>query len=266
MLRLFTFYFPGWKAYVDGAQVPIELSEPEGWINVWLSPGQHTVLVRLEETPVRRVAWGISTLALLALVVLAAWRLRLKITRPRPEDLLWQHAALLSAVVLGGLGLRLAADGLGWWRVHSSGREVLVAQHVDYARLEDDVAFLAYDLPQTSARRGSTVPVTLYWKALATVPVNLRVFVHLIGPDGQLWGQSDKWNPADFPTGRWPLDHYVRDEHDLAVRPDAPPGRYQVYAGLWDGDTGQRMHVLEADAQPVGSDRVLLLDGFEVRP
>jgi hypothetical protein len=81
-----------------------------------------------------------------------------------------------------------------------------------------------------------------------------------------LWGQSDKWNPADFPTGRWPLDQYVRDEHEALLRPDAPPGIYQVMAGLWDPDSGARMHVLDANGQPTASDGVLLVDNFEVRP
>ena len=28
VLRLFTFYFPGWRAYVDGAEVEIEVAGP----------------------------------------------------------------------------------------------------------------------------------------------------------------------------------------------------------------------------------------------
>ena len=68
----------------------------------------------------------------------------------------------------------------------------------DFVPLQDNVALLGWDLPPDRRGRDS-VSVTLYWKALAH-PVNLRVFIHLMGPDGQLWGQSDKWNPADFPT------------------------------------------------------------------
>jgi hypothetical protein len=150
--------------------------------------------------------------------------------------------------------------------VRSTGSQVLVAQQQRYALLENNVAFLAYDLEREAARPGQSVPVTLYWKATAPVPLNLRVFVHFIGPDGQLWGQSDKWNPADFPTGRWPLDHYVRDEHVAVLRPEAPPGAYRVIAGLWDGDTGQRMHLLDDDGQPTEADGVVLTEAFIVGP
>lgn len=267
VLRLFTFYFPGWTAYVDGQPVKITLSEPEGWITLWVPAGEHEVLVQLEETPARWLGWGLSALALAALAGLVVWRLRLVITPPAHELLPWRPAALvLTLVVAGGLGLRQMAEGLGWWQVQSFGTEVLVAERQRFAPLENNVALLGYDLPAGGGRVGQSVPVTLYWKALAPVPVNLRVFIHFIGPDGQLWGQSDKWNPADYPTGRWPLDRYVRDEHDAALRPDAPPGRYTVVAGLWDADTGLRMQLLDDAGRPTGVDGVILTDAFEVRP
>jgi hypothetical protein len=131
--------------------------------------------------------------------------------------------------------------------------------------LEDNLAFLAFDLPRTTAQPGDKIPVTLYWKATAKVTVNRRVFIHFIGPDGQLWGQSDKWNPADFPTSRFPLDHYVRDEHEALLRSDAPPGRYTVVAGLWDGDTNVRMKVLDANGQPTNAEWVVLTQEFVVK-
>ncbi|MCC7361623.1 MAG: hypothetical protein IT317_19220 [Anaerolineales bacterium] len=265
VLRLYTFWFPGWKAYVDGRPVPIVLSEPEGWITLTVPPGDHDVLVRLEDTWPRLLGWALAASAVIGLAVFVVWRLRLPVTPPARDELPWRPAALaLTLVVLGGLGLRTVAVGLGWWQVHSYGRDVLVAQVQHYAPLQNNVALLAYDLPEPSARPGDEVPVTLYWKALAPVPVNLRVFVHLIGPDGQLWGQSDKWNPADFPTGRWPLDRYVRDEHEALLRPDAPPGRYQVWVGLWDPATNQRMPLLDEAGRPTGQDSILLTDAFEV--
>jgi hypothetical protein len=251
---------------VDGEPVEIMLSEPEGWITFWVPAGTHDVLVQLEDTPSRWLAWGATALSLSVLALLVGWRLRLPITRPRPEPLAWRPAAAVALVALAGFGLRLAADKTGWWRVHSTGQQALVAQVQRYVPLENNVALLGFDLPHASARRGQAVPVTLYWKATAPVPVNLRVFVHLLGPDGQLWGQSDKWNPADFPTGRWPLDRYVRDEHAALLLPEAPPGVYRVVAGLWDGDTGQRMRVLDEAGRPTRSDGVVLVEDFEVRP
>ena len=143
---------------------------------------------------------------------------------------------------------------------------MLVAQHQRYAALENDVALLAFDLPQPTARPGDEIPVTLYWKALTPASLDLRVYVHFIGPDGQLWGQSDKWNPADFPMTRWPLDYYVRDEHRATLQPDAPPGEYFVQVGLWNSDTDERMRVLDAKGRPTYADGIVLVDSFIVQP
>ncbi len=274
VLRPYTFYWPGWTAYVDGVKTPIEIAQPDGWITFWVPAGTHDVLLRLENTPPRWLAWGVSGLALIILIGLAVWGLRRR-QIARLSDLSskakrnsfifeWNHALLLGAVILGALGVRAAADRAGWWIVHSTEATVLVAQHPHFARLENDAALLAFDLPEVSARPGDLVPVTLYWKALAPLQHNLHVFVHFIGPDGQLWGQSDKWNPADFPMNGWPLDHYVRDEHNARLRANAPPGAYTVSAGLYDGDTGARMHVLDVNGAVTDADGVTLTTTFQV--
>ncbi len=265
VLRPYTFYWPGWTAYVDGQRVPIEIADPDGWITFQVPAGTHDVLLQLENTPIRWAGWLLTALSLVTLLALALWRIRLPVERPAHELMERGAAAALGLVALGALSLRLAADQVGWWRVHSTSQEVLVAQHQRYAALENNVVLLAFDLPQTTASPGDEVPVTLYWKALAPLSLDLRVFVHFIGPDGQLWGQSDKWNPADFPMTRWPLDRYVRDEHLASLRPDAPPGLYQVIAGLWNGDTNQRMRVLDASGQPTGTQGVLLTETFVVK-
>lgn len=266
VFRLFTFYFPGWTAYVDGVETKIMLSEPEGWITFWVPAGAHDITVRLENTPVRWVAWLISLLAALGLGGLLIWRLRLPIERPQQQPLALAQTQILAVVLLAGMIFRAADDQAGWLRVQSTGTQALVATHQEFVPLQDGVGLLGFDLPSNQAHAGESVPMTLYWKALAPMHVNLRVYVHLIGPDGQLWGQSDKWNPADFPTSRWPLDHYVRDEHNALLRPDAPPGLYRVIAGLWDGDTGQRMHPLDANGRPTEADGIVLSDSFKVLP
>jgi hypothetical protein len=203
---------------------------------------------------------------LATLVALVVWRLRLNITRPHHAPLAWPQAALLGAVIVAGMAARAAADQQGWWRVHSPPGQVLVAQVNKYVPLERELALLAYDLPRTTARPGDQLPVTLYWQALAPQRPNLRVFIHVLGPDGQLVAQSDKENPADFPMSRWPTDHYVRDEHDLRLGHDVPPGEYHVVAGLWDGATGERMHTLNGAGQATTMDGVVLAEKLIVRP
>jgi hypothetical protein len=270
VLRLFTFYFPGWHAYVDGREVPIDVSAPDGFITFWVPSGEHEVLVQFEDTPPRRLGYLLSGLSLAALgAVVISLRVHRRARHPAalggPASGLGRQATIsLALVFVAFAGLKAASDRLGWFRFTSTGDEVRVAQHQQFVRLGQDFALLGYDLPRQQAGPGQTVPVTLYWKALDQPDHNYQVFVHLMGPDSQLWGQSDKLNPADFPTSRWPTDHYVRDEHMPQLKPDAPPGTYLVVVGLWDAASGQRLPVFDASGNAVGSGVVLPLP-IEVR-
>src|SRR5262249_34426631 len=43
-------FFPGWRAFVDGAEVAVAASDPEGYIAVELPAGQHTLQLAFVET------------------------------------------------------------------------------------------------------------------------------------------------------------------------------------------------------------------------
>jgi hypothetical protein len=127
-------------------------------------------------------------------------------------------------------------------------------------------------LPQREVRAGGTFPITLYWKATTSVDRNYQVFVHLVAQNGQLWGQPlrDKLNPGDFPTTRWPLDRYVWDDYAtpesvVRVRPDAPPGEYEIRVGLYTLADGARAPVFDARGNPAG-DSILLPVKVRVLP
>ncbi len=247
IFRSFAFYFPGWTAKVDGARAPIEVAQPEGFITFQIPAGAHIVELFFEDTWPRRAGWALSLLALfglcgavwLAITTQPSEKLGVTPLAPRP-------AIALAAIVLLGIGLKLAADQAGWFRFESSGRAVKVAQHSHYVKLERGLQLLAYDVSDQTIRAGDPLTVTLYWKTQAPVPMNFQVYVHLIGADDYLYAQSDKLNPADFPTSRWPTNRYVRDEHDLAFADAPPPGEYRLVVGLWNSGTGERLKILTA--------------------
>ncbi len=68
-----TFYFPGWKVYVDGKDTPIEFQDPayRGVITFRVPSGRHKVIVVYEDTKVRAMGKAISVLTV-AVVVLCA--------------------------------------------------------------------------------------------------------------------------------------------------------------------------------------------------
>jgi len=244
VFRSFTFYFPGWTARVNGEDTAIEVAQPDGFITFKVPAGEHVVELSFENTWPRRIGWGLGLLALIG------WGAAVWLTFAASSEALaitplsWPAALIVGAVVVVGGGLKLAADQNGWFRIESSGDEVKVAQYPYYARLERGIQILGYDVGDVAALGSDELPVTIYWKAQAPLPLNLQVYVHLIGPDNVLYAQSDKLNPADFPTSRWPTDRYVRDEHALRFQSAPPPGEYRLVAGLWNAGTGERLRAV----------------------
>ena len=269
-LCLYTFYFPGWTAYVDGTKTAIAPSQSEGWITLDIPAGEHEVRLRFEDTWPRQLGWGLSACAALGLAGLLVRRREPWVSYERTSNGVSARLAfLLGGMVVVGLGLRYAADQHSGWRVKPDQVEKPAAQHEVWVPLESNVALMAYDLPLISVQPGDHFSVTLYWEAFAPVTRNLRVFVHLIGSDGKLWGQSDHLRPGGFealPTSRWPVYRYVRDAHDVVLDPSAPAGTYTLRAGLWDGLTSERMHVVDADGATTDQDGIVLTTHFVVQP
>ncbi len=259
-LRLYTFYFPGWRAYVDGEEVEIEVAGPEGFITLWVQEGEHEVLVRLEDTPPRTAGWIISLVGLVMLIV--ALVLMPAPTPPyshtlalsTPHSLRWLGGALLLFVIFKVVVIDPRDD---WQRYTSPPGQAWAAQHELWANFGGQVELLGYDLPQPRVRSGETFPVVLYWHALTSLDVNYQSFVHLARPLDILWGQEDQLNPGGLPTTRWPLDKYVWDEYEIRVLPGTPPGEYVLNVGLYSEAGGYRLQRYDESGQIVGDGAVI---------
>ncbi len=278
ILRLFTFYFPGWRAYVDGERVEIEVAGPEGFITVPVPQGEHEVLVRFEDTPPRTAGWVISAagLALLSVALLLMPPLETgakaesgtggaaetgtgdanapPLTSSDPRTPIWLTGAVLLFVLFKSVIVDPRDD---WMRYTSPPGQAWAAGHEIRANLGNQIELLGYDLlrQSQSVRAGEKFPVVLYWRALTPLDNNYQSFVHLARPLHILWGQEDHLNPAGLPTTRWPVDKYVWDEYRVRVLPGTPPGEYVLNVGLyWEGGRLQR---LDENQQVVGDSVVL---------
>jgi hypothetical protein len=69
-VQFYTYYFPGWRGYVDGQEVPIRPEEPYGLITLEVPAGEHQVKIRFGDTPIRVVGKVISLLSFGASLVL----------------------------------------------------------------------------------------------------------------------------------------------------------------------------------------------------
>jgi len=84
------------------------------------------------------------------------------------------------------------------------------------------------------------------------------VFTHLVDEKQNIWGQKDN-PPVDgfYPTSRWEAGEIVRDQYDILISPEAPPGEHQIEVGMYLVETGERLPVL-LDDEAVQSDEVML--------
>jgi hypothetical protein len=67
-LRVKTFYFPGWRARVDGKEVPLRAQEGTGAILIDVPPGRHDVRLEFTDTPLRAIGEALSLLTLAAFI------------------------------------------------------------------------------------------------------------------------------------------------------------------------------------------------------
>ena len=263
-LRLYQFDFPGWQVTIDGEPAATELAEPEGTIVVLVPQGKHVVEVTFGSTPARTLAWVISVAGLLAALVVA-WRLRRIAAVPAAlapggrgvggpmaldqGDLRadWPFLAVAGAITLGAVLL----EPLGLFHNHSQNGALDVPAIAHYANFGDQIALLGYAVDGESAAPGETLELTLFWQALRPLDIEYQVFVHVLDASGQLVAQSDKINPGEFPTHRWPTNRYVPDTHRLALPPDLPPGDYTVTTGLWVQSEGWRLPVFDENGVAV---------------
>jgi hypothetical protein len=115
------------------------------------------------------------------------------------------------------------------------------------------VRLIGYDLDTRRAYPGGRVPVTLYWQALSPIPISYQVFTHLEGSSGpvaQADGAPACWS---YPTDRWRPGQIVADQHAMYLPPQLLPGSYPLQIGLYQADTFERLDVLDAAGNPVGT-------------
>lgn len=76
----YTFYFPGWNVYVDGVKTLVEWQDPDyrGVITYNVPAGKHDILVKFEDTKVRKVANILSIVSFIGLVIAVFLQRRFK--------------------------------------------------------------------------------------------------------------------------------------------------------------------------------------------
>jgi hypothetical protein len=119
----------------------------------------------------------------------------------------------------------------------------------------DEVGLRGYRV-EGDPRPGGHVRLTYAWYAKTHPTAIYAVFNHLVDADGAVVAQVDGW-PQDgqMLTTQWQVGEYVEDGHGLTIPPDAPPGPYTLYVGLYNAANNERQPAF-LNGQRVPEDRV----------
>lgn len=107
---------------------------------------------------------------------------------------------------------------------------------------------------------GDSFTTTLYWHVRATLPADYSVFVHVILRDSSTpspVAQHDAWPCAGSEsTSHWQVGEGIVDPHPITLPADVSPGQYEVWVGLYEWASGERVPI--TSLTPPAPDRVHL--------
>jgi len=218
-----THYWPGWVAEVDGQRVNVYPTEGLGWITLDLGRGEHTVALKLEQTPLRTVAEGISLITLVVSIALIAVghvtarrALAPKQSPHQSQDYFitaWLSIGVF--VVLVSIVLRLWPDSLNTTAPLSMDRLRLAYPHHAPIRFAGGEELQRVTYSAEHLARGTPLVIHTEWNAAAAGQVTLS----LVTPpalDQTLILASDT---------RWSAD---QNDFTLRLPSDLSPGVYFI--------------------------------------
>jgi hypothetical protein len=118
------------------------------------------------------------------------------------------------------------------------------------------IELLGYDLAKQTGTTREPIHLTLYWRALASMDTDYKVFVHLLDARGEIVSQRDI-APADGsrPTTGWLEGEVVADVHVLTP---SGAGEYRIAVGMYDPQTMTRLEMRAPSGERIPDDRLLL--------
>ena len=240
------FYFPGWRATLNGRDLPLTPSQTHGLITFDLPAGTHVLTLTFGSTPIRTAANVTSLIALLILVTLFL------LARQNKTDT--QAISYTSRAQVNPAPLTLSLVVV-WLFIFTAvidtplRRDTLQPDHIigtpqrqplDYAA---DLRLVTYEQSAAQIVADDPLTLTLYWQPLRKIHVDYVAGIQIIDDQGQVWHAGDPQRPSDwrFVAGDepWPLNSYRLDPFILTLLDGAPPGAYQWRVGLVNRATSE---------------------------
>lgn len=270
-MEVYTFYWKGWVAEIDGQRVEITPSPNHGLITFPVPVGEHTIRVYLGTTAARIVGNMLSVIALI--LIFAAWRIvgkRWTLSEPPTIREAWSDRLAflrdrrqLIGVVAGGILVLillplLFREGISW--LDSIPGEESPAQNKVSIQLDEQFSVIGYDINEREFRPGETLRVVIYWYPLEAYDVNFSSFLH-VSTGGPPVAQADKLHPGGRAISEWwTPDGYIYDEYSVWLPDTLAPGEYNIYTGLYtcelmppeDCGNGYRPTVVNENGEVLG--------------
>jgi len=260
-----TFYFPGWRVYVDGKQVPIIPTEPYGLISFQVSTGQRNIQVRFQNTRLHLAAKALSTFSALVVLAVVIWslvgwsggRVVGHNTQYATRNTLWNLQWVL-AIALLLMKVTYIDRHDNWFRRSGfDGTQVEGVRVPLEVNFDGEMMLLGYDLDPAAVEAGGTFRLDLYWKAQRKLTTAYSAYARLKDAQSNLWSPKDSRRPGgyrDYPlTTTWSLDQYAQDSYQIWVLPGTPPGEYDLVVGAFSKATLEELDVLDQQGVAVGT-------------
>jgi len=131
-----------------------------------------------------------------------------------------------------------------------------------WANFADELIFHGYNLPNTPARPGDTLPLTLVWEARRRPQTDYAIFVQVRDDQNNTLARADHQPyKALLPTSSWPAGTVLPETTWLSLPLDLPAGTYKIYVGLYRPDTLERLPLLN----DTSGENALILEPLSVR-
>lgn len=117
-------------------------------------------------------------------------------------------------------------------------------------RFGDQIEINGLDITQNGTplsdgqvEHGSNLDIRITWEALAAMPTDYSVFVHLTrDTSAPPSAQVDSIIGGSYPTGIWQAGERLTSTYRLTVPADLEPGTYQLVIGVYDWSSGIRLN------------------------
>jgi len=109
------------------------------------------------------------------------------------------------------------------------------------ATLGEELHVVSVAIAETS-QPGQVLPVEIVWVPIERPNADYNVFLQVLAADGTLVAQRDgPPNGGYSPTSAWSPGEEVSDRRGVALPAGLPAANYQLIAGMYDPNTGQRL-------------------------